>query len=86
VDLVALIRRELTGQFDPATGHFSGTLVEYMEGEIAYTNCSIGVVDEFKNGEGGSWEADLVNGVVRGCITLVQSGGVPLERATFEAR
>ncbi len=79
-------RWELSGSFDPATGRFSGTIEEYGQGQMTFTDCSVGVVPEYKNGEGGSWEAVLRDGVITGSITLMQSGGIPLERVKFEAR
>jgi hypothetical protein len=80
------IRWELTGTFDPATSQFTGTIQEYGKGQMTFTDCSVGDVPEYKNGEGGSWEAVLQGGVITGSITLMQSGGIPLKRVTFEAR
>jgi len=85
-DLPSSVRWDLTGSFDPVTRRFSGTLQEYGQGQITYTDCSVGTVPENKDGEGGTWEAVLVDGVIKGSITLIQTGGIPLERVTFEAR
>jgi uncharacterized protein YkvS len=59
---------------------------EYLEGDITFTDCSVGHTEEFKSGEGGTWEATLNNGVITGSITLIQTGGTPLERVTFEVK
>lgn len=85
-DLSGYLRWELTGSFDPIKGTFSGTMQEFMQGQIAYTDCSVGLVKEFQTGQGGTWEAVFKDGVVRGSITLIQDDGTPLPRVTFEAR
>lgn len=85
-ELPGYVRWELTGQFDPVTRRFSGTALEYGAGQITYTDCSVGTVDEYFDGEGGTWEAVLNDGVITGSITLIQSGGIPLLRVSFELR
>ncbi len=86
LDLPSSVRWELTGSFDSATGKFTGTGQEYGAGQITYTDCSVGTVAEYVNGEGITWEATLEEGVISGSITLIQSGGTPFLRVTFEAR
>ena len=85
-ELPGSVRWELTGEYDPATRQFTGTALEYDAGQITYTDCSVGTVEEYLRGDGGTWEAVLNNGVITGSITLIQSGGTPLLRVTFELR
>jgi hypothetical protein len=85
-ELPGSTRWELTGQYDPATRRFTGSALEYGAGQITYTDCSVGTVEEYLRGEGGTWEAVLNDGVITGNITLIQSGGTPLLRVTFELR
>ena len=85
-ELPTSTRWELTGTYDPATKRFGGTMQEYGQGQIAYTNCSVGDVPEYTRGQGGTWEAALENGVIKGSMTLIQGGGTPILRVTFEAR
>jgi hypothetical protein len=46
----------------------------------------VGTVEENLRGDGGTWEAVLNDGIITGSITLIQSGGTPLLRVTFELR
>lgn len=85
-ELPGSTRWELTGQYDPATRRFTGSALEYGAGQITYTDCSVGTVEEYLRGEGGTWEAVLNDGVITGNITLIQSGGTLLLRVTFELR
>jgi len=85
-ELPGSVRWELIGEYDPATRQFTGTALEYDAGQGTYTDCSVGTVEEYLRGDGGSWEAVLNDGVITGSITLIQSGGTPLLRVTFELR